>query len=206
MIRNVDLVSYLPPFLTNFKESTAALNAESIEFKIAWDSVNGVLNNEFIATADEYGISRFETVLGILPSKEDTIASRRARIQARWFNAIPHTMKAFISKLIALCGNDSFIITKKFDHYQIEIETAIEMFGQVEELEHIIESMIPCNIMVISTNKILCHAEGFYRFAGGTVNTVNMVITNDFKEEYNASGNGLIGSGTIISEIIHVKD
>lgn len=206
MIRNVDLVSYLPPFLTNFKESTAALNAESIEFKIVWDSVNGVLNNEFIATADEYGISRFEKLLKILPSKEDTLVSRRARIQARWFNMVPHTVKAFISKLIALCGNNDFIISKKFDSYLIEIETALELFGQVEELEHIIENMIPCNIVVVSTNKIVCRAKGFYRFAGGTVNTVKILITNDFKEGYSISGDNQIGSGMIISEVICVKD
>lgn len=115
MIREVDLVSYLPPFMADFKEVAVTLEAENPEFKIIWDAANQVLYNEFIATADEYGISRFEAILKILPSKEDTLESRRARVQARWFNAIPYTMKALISKLIALCGDNNFTITKQFD-------------------------------------------------------------------------------------------
>lgn len=98
----VDLVSYLPPFMADFKEITVTLKAENPEFVLVWVAAEQVLQNEFIETADEYGISRFEKILNILPSKEDTLESRRSRVQARWFNTVPYTMKALISKLIAL--------------------------------------------------------------------------------------------------------
>ena len=93
MTREVDLVSYLPPFLAEFKEIAVTLEAENPEFVLVWNAAERVLYNEFIETADEYGISRFEKILNILPSKEDTLESRRARVQARWFNTIPYTMK-----------------------------------------------------------------------------------------------------------------
>ena len=82
MIREVDLVSYLPPYLQEYNQETvAALEAENPEFRLIWEASDRVLYNEFIATADEYGISRFEKILNILPSKEDTLESRRARVQ-----------------------------------------------------------------------------------------------------------------------------
>ena len=87
--RKVDLVSYLPPFVAEYKEINATLTAENPEFEIAWDAANRVLYNEFIATADEYGISKFEKILNIFPSVEDTLESRRARVAARWFTSIP---------------------------------------------------------------------------------------------------------------------
>lgn len=61
--RIVDLVSYLPHFLAEYKEINAALTAENPEFQITWDAAKRVLYNEFIETADEYGISRFENFL-----------------------------------------------------------------------------------------------------------------------------------------------
>ena len=89
MTKTVDLVSYLPPFMVDFKEISVTLEAENPEFVLVWNAADRVLQNEFIESADEYGISRFEKILNILPSTEDTLESRRARVQARWFNTIP---------------------------------------------------------------------------------------------------------------------
>ena len=54
MIRNVDLVSYLPPIMAEFQEYRVTLEAENPEFVIIWNATDQVLQNEFIATADEY--------------------------------------------------------------------------------------------------------------------------------------------------------
>lgn len=198
MIREVDLVSYLPPFLADFKEDAVTLEAENPEFVLVWKATDRLLANEFIETADEYGISRFENILGILPSKEDTLESRRSRVFARWFNAIPYAMKAFISKMIALCGEESdFTITKQFDIYRIDIETDLEMFGQVDELEHIINSMIPCNMVIVSMNKIPCNADGFALFAGGVCAVEHFFITNDEQTTTIINGKAAFGGGTV---------
>ena len=103
MIREVDLASYLPGFMQSYKEPAAALEAENPEFAVIWDATNKVLYNHFISTADEYGISRFETILGIYPSEEDTVESRRSRIQSKWFDKIPYTWRVLLQKLTVLC-------------------------------------------------------------------------------------------------------
>ena len=97
MIRQVDLVSYLPPFMKAYKEPVAALDAENPEFYLMWSAVDRVLRNRFIETADEYGLSRYEKMLGIYPSAEDTLESRRSRVRSKWFNKIPYTMKTLLS-------------------------------------------------------------------------------------------------------------
>lgn len=231
--RDVDLVSYLPPFLAEFKEISVALEAENPEFVLVWKAAERVLQNEFIESADEYGISRFEKILNILPSTDDTLESRRARVQGRWFNTIPYAMKIFIAKLVALCGDSDFTITKEYQNYRIEILTNLELFGQVEELERIIDSMIPCNMIVISVNEIPCDAAGFAFIAGGVcsveyffitndskeniavdgsvlhgggaVNSVSVVITNDFNEQFNINGENAVGSGVVASEFIEIN-
>jgi hypothetical protein len=195
MIRDVDLVSYLPPFMADFKEISVTLEAENPEFRIVWEAADRVLYNEFIATADEYGISRFENILNILPSKEDTLESRRARVQARWFNMIPYTIKALIGKLTALCSDTDFTISKYFDFYRLEIETDLELYGQVEELENIIETMIPCNMVIVSLNNIPCNSQGFSLIAGGVCAIENFFITNDEKTTNVINGTAKFGGG-----------
>jgi hypothetical protein len=183
MIREVDLVSYLPPFIADFKETSETLEAENPEFKIVWEAANRVLYNEFIATADEYGISRFEKILNILPSKEDTLESRRARVQTRWFTIIPYTMKSLISKMISLCGENDFSITKEFDSYRIIVETAFELFGQVEELENLLETMIPCNIVVEAYNRITSTAGSNIFLDGAITETFSFTINTEIDDK-----------------------
>ena len=199
MTREVDLVSYLPPFLAEFKEIAITLEAENPEFVLVWNAAERVLQNEFIETADEYGISKFEKILNILPSTEDTLKSRRARVQARWFNTIPYTMKSFLAKLIALCEDSNFTVTKEYEKYKVEILTNLELFGQVEELERIIDSMIPCNMIVISLNEIPCGAAGFASIAGGVCSVEYFFITNDSKENITVSNLALYGGGVVNS-------
>ena len=52
MIREVELVSYLPEFMKNYKESVVALETENQEFHIVWSAVDKILKNRFIETAD----------------------------------------------------------------------------------------------------------------------------------------------------------
>lgn len=197
MIRNVDLVSYLPPIMAEFQEYRATLEAENPEFVIIWNATDQVLQNEFIATADEYGISRFEQILNILPSKEDTLESRRSRVQTRWFNTIPYTLKALLSKLIALCGENNFTVVKDYDHYKISIFTDLELFGQAEELDFTLDTMIPCNMIVVSRNNIPCSASGFALICGGVCFVQNFFITNDFQESHSITGDTKVGGGTV---------
>lgn len=168
MTREVDLVSYLPPFLAEFKEIAVTLEAENPEFMLVWNAAERVLQNEFIETADEYGISRFEKILNILPSTEDTLESRRARVQARWLNTIPYTLRVLIQTLTVLCGGTDFKITHNFDvGYNFTLEFALELYGKVEELERMLGATLPCNIIINTKNKITSQLESkLYTYGG----------------------------------------
>ena len=73
MIKEVDLVSYLPPFMQEYKALAQTLEAENPEFALLWEAAGRVRKNAFVATADEYGIGRFERILGIFPDKGETL-------------------------------------------------------------------------------------------------------------------------------------
>lgn len=206
MKRDVDLVSYLPPFLQEYDTYRATLDAENPEFKIVWDAGNRVLYNAFIETADEYGISRFEKLLKIYPSKEDTLESRRLRVQIRWFDELPYTMITLLEKLIMLCGKDNFTLEHNFSTgYTLTFSTCLTMPGQVDELDNIFRIMLPCNIIVHSRNMIPCAAIGNFYIAGGLCFTRKIEISNDARDKpkikgaFNADGAAMVTGYTEIS-------
>ncbi|MBD5531235.1 MAG: DUF2313 domain-containing protein [Lachnospiraceae bacterium] len=205
MIREVDLVSYLPQFLRDYKELDATLEAEDPEFVLVWRAADRTLQNEFIESADEYGIARFEKIMKILPSTEDTIESRRARVKSKWFSMIPYTLKMLITKLIALCGNTDFTIKKEYEDYRIEIMTHLGLFGQVEELERIMKDMTPCNMVVVLENQVICRSAGTALAMGNVCCIEQSMITNDFNRQIRVSATGSVGAGTVISETFEME-
>ena len=53
MIKEVDLVSYLPPFMQEYKALAQTLEAENPEFALLWEAAGRVRKNAFVATADD---------------------------------------------------------------------------------------------------------------------------------------------------------
>lgn len=204
MTRNVDLVSYLPSFMTEYKEPVLALEAENPEFDLLWIAKDQVLYNRFIETADEYGISRYESMLGISSTAEDTLESRRSRVRSLWFNTIPYTLKTLIRKMIILCGEGNFEIRNDFEvGYNLTVITDLELYGQVEQLEHILDVMTPMNIVVDSQNMFNLSAKGGY-YIGNVVGWVDLdQITPDFNENNDIRGNAYLGS--VISETVEIQ-
>ena len=154
------LRTYLPPHLLEYKEIKAALEAEDPEFAIVWNGADRILRNEFIATADESGIERFEKLLGLLPYEDDDLESRRARVQVNWFSTLPYTVKMLVRRLTVLCGDDDFRITKKFGKYTIAVTTHLRQYSQLLSLREMLEEMIPANMVIESGNSIILRADG----------------------------------------------
>lgn len=206
MIREVDLVSYLPEFMQGYKEPVAALKAEDPEFTIVWKGTDKILYNHFISTADEYGIQRFEKLLNISPSDEDTLESRRSRCQSKWFNRVPYSMRVFLQKLMVLCDDTDFTVTDNFtEGYTLTVGTNLELYGQVEELEHIINTMLPENIVMESHNSIPCNIQGAALFSGGICFVNAFTVTNDFVEVHDVQSNIAFGGSTVQTDMLQIS-
>lgn len=148
MIREVDLVSYLPPFMQVYQETVATLQAETPEFLIVWKATDRVLYNHFISTADEYGISRFEKMLGIVATGEDTLEDRRMKVRNHWYNQIPYTMRTLIQKLASILG-ETYDFSLHIEFYNIFLTIyAFQARVKHEEIEHTLSFMVPMNMVI----------------------------------------------------------
>ncbi len=179
MTREVELVSYLPPFMAEYQEIGAALTAENPEFALVWKAADRALKNEFIDTADEYGIGRFEKLLGIFPSGEDTLEGRRARVRSRWFNALPYTIRMLLKKLQIVCQDTDFVLEYDFESgYTLRLDTKLERFGGVDEAEKVLDAVVPCGIRIEGRNRIDANAGGTGYFAGA-VSWAEIIVISD---------------------------
>lgn len=152
--KEIDLLSYLPPFLREYEEIKSALKAENPEFKLIWEQTEKILDNSFIDRADEYGIKRFEKLLGILPEADSNIEVRRSVVKAKWLSKLPYTYRMLLKQLEIICGDD-FSVTKSFEtDYYLRVVTHLRDYEKALEVKKLLDEMIPANMRLNYHNSI----------------------------------------------------
>lgn len=169
MIRDVELLKSLPLFIQEYREIREIMKAENPDFQSYSDETEIILNNQFIQSCNETGISRFEKMMGITSSEDESLQGRISKVLSRWNDSIPYTFILLCRKLNALCGQNNYEITRNINEYTMEILTHLEYLGQVEELEYLTSYMIPANIDYKLNNKISINVDGDIKPAVGVV-------------------------------------
>ena len=94
---------------------------------------------------------------------------------------------------------------KQYDKYRIEIDVSLELFGQLEELEKVVEMMIPCNMVIVIKNKLSYEMKDTVYIAGGISFMETFCIAGDSIEYVNLQAKNFIGAGTAITECVIVS-
>lgn len=235
MIRDVELLKHLPLFIQEYREIRTIMNAENPEFQMAEDETEIIFNNQFIQSCNLKGIAKFESLMGIVPEPDDTLASRISRVLTRWNDTVPYTFIVLCQRLDTLCGEGNYEIERDINNYTMDITTHLELVGQTDELEYMLGYMIPANIAMTVRNEMyfnmtdgtaklasgitFCNIieitdsfqenmgiESDSNIAGAVVNTASIEITDNFNENFEIDGDDYIGSNLSLTEIIEGKD
>lgn len=194
MARKIDLMGYLPSFLTEYKEIQELMGAEEPEIQTLAEEVERLLDNLFIVSADADGIRRFEKIVGILPAVNDTLEMRRTRLFTRWNDVTPYTFKTLWNKIVNIQGNENIEINFS-NPYEITIITRLEQRGMVDDLAYLLKAIMPCNLKVISLNRLEGQTGGGFGYNVGFTPTETLFLTNDLnaKLTVNAPENIAVG-------------
>lgn len=197
------LLEYLPLFVAGYKEMKEISRAELPELSQMSGNINTTKNDQFITSCDIDGIERFERILGITPSEYDTLDSRISRALFRWNDRVPYSWRVFVNKMVSICGND-FQLIPDWDKYRLEIMTYLDLFGQMDELENVIDYMLPANIAVTVNNRLNYALDINIYLTGGLALCDIFELSENFSVKWEVNGNlsaAALGSGSCEIEI-----
>lgn len=200
MERPIDLLKYLPRYLQEYAEMYQIMIAENPEFNWVTSECGKVLNNTFIMYCDERGIQRFEKLLKIVAGENEPLEYRRSRIMVRWDDSVPYTLKTLMNKLIALQGNDDIQII--LNGYTMTIITHMDDGYAVNSLKELFDEMIPCNMVVIHKNDILCNSTCTAYIAVAT--SYSRCMVNEYTQYFNSNGSIKVCAGVSSTEVIKI--
>ena len=159
MAKEVDLLGYWMPILRNIKDFKEIAKAEEPEVRLILEAIDRTLANMFIETADEYGISRFEAMMGIFPEEDDTLETRRFNIMIKWNDKLPYTVDALKGLLEVLCGEDGYTLQIDNANYLITVKLTLYNEDNINTVKDMLDRVVPANmvtkILLFNTHSIL---------------------------------------------------
>lgn len=151
MIRNVDLIKYLPQYVQNYKQIQYIMDTLDPEIQLLEDETEIIKDNQFIANCNETGIGMFENLLEIYPSIDDDLQTRIERVLIKWLDFPPYTLRYLISALNSLYGSENYEFTEDFNNYSFNIKfidnfSPSDIIGFYEYIEIIKPANLVCSL------------------------------------------------------------
>ena len=139
---------YLPPILLSTYEFPLLCRIEQPELDALDGSAKEVLDGQFVSTATERGLARYEAIFGIAPRDTDTLEDRRFRVLTKVNAQLPYTMRRLRQLLALLCGEDGFSVTCQYAEYTLMVRVELSARRNLEEAEALVKRMVPANLVV----------------------------------------------------------
>ena len=123
-------------------------DSESLEFDFVAKRILKIYADKFILQASEYGISRYERILGIEPGKNESLEDRRKRVYLLWNKKIRWTHRTLLKWLDVYLGKDNYKLSLDYDKYGIEIDVIVNesLYFDLEDLQRQVRDIIPANL------------------------------------------------------------
>lgn len=148
-IREVKIEEYWPLIVKNTVEFGQIAAAENPEFNRLAKCIYQVLQESFVHDATEYGVKRWESILGINPASGATLDDRKATILTYLSVKVPYTWRVLKQMLVpVLCGEDKFVMEYLNDEAKLVLHTDRLNDAMLATVSDLLERVLPQNIEV----------------------------------------------------------
>lgn len=157
------LNEYLPSILLKTYEFPLLCDTEQREFNRLNTAVDEVLDAQFVSTAGERGIERYEQIFSIVPQDTDTLDERRFRVLAKINAQLPFSVRRLRQQLETLCGADGYRMEIDGGKYTLTVKVALTAKRNQQAVEELLADIVPAN-MVCTTSLLYNQHTDLTRF------------------------------------------
>ena len=143
-----NMLGYLPDALRPYRELRAIAAGWQALFEGLWRAADQALDDQFVTTAGEYGLSRWESMLGIRARGTESLDERRARVLARLLEQLPFTMRGLLVQLETLCGAGGFTVELREGNNVLYVRCPLALKGYREDVRGLLERIVPSALRI----------------------------------------------------------
>ena len=154
------LIDYLPPVLQSVMEFAAITGAQQPEIEAAWDALNLVMDNQFIDTATEAGVTVWEKELNIVPLATDTLDDRKQRLKTAWTYGVVYTYNWLVDWLKTSCGESNPPPTINDYTLRVSLPVSVDYLHILDDMRRYISANVLIDPLILLSKIKVPHYTG----------------------------------------------
>lgn len=141
------LRDYLPDTLKDVLEFQIIMDSGQSAADRFSEALEDLLNDQFVDTATETGVARYESIFNIIPKDTYTLDERKFTIKVKMNEQLPFTIKMLKRQLAMLCGDKGYSIELDSNKYFILIKVELIAKNSFNDVAEMIKRVVPANML-----------------------------------------------------------
>ena len=146
--RIVDISKYWIQIIRNTNEFKQIAIAENPEFNGLLDAIYRALKDGFILEATDYGVSRWEKILGLVVTEGMTLEDRKVQILTHLSVKLPYTWRVLKQMLTEYLGDGNFRMSIDNDTQRFHMSLTSGAMSKLNEIDQLLKRVLPENLVV----------------------------------------------------------
>ena len=157
--RTISPIKYLPELLQPIQDFQGLNDAYKAELKDLYEACAALFDDQFISTASETILAKWENHLGILPNATDTLDERSFRILAKLNDTPPYTERYLKNKLVELCSDGEFELEIDIPNYTVSVGVTVNSLANTDTIYAWLRELLPANLLLSVYQVLTRHYE-----------------------------------------------
>ena len=143
-----ELIRYLPVVVGGIQEYQKITAAQQMEINTLWTNARAVRDDQFIHDATVNGISRWESILNIIPKATETLDDRKFTILTKINSQLPYTMTTLKNHLENLCGKGNYALRLEHRAYALYVQVGLAAKSNYDDVMEMLKEILPANLVI----------------------------------------------------------
>lgn len=185
----IDTIRYFPQHVANIEEFKRIAAAYDKKLQVVWDDLSQMQTNKRFDDMDEEECSKWEQMLKIKITGEETLGDRRRNIKGIWASGLPYTARKFKEVLDAMVGPEYYLLDINQANKTLKVDLMLDVIMKDTYIYNLMRAMAPAD-MIVTVSIVFNRNRAFKGYTNADLKKYTnheLKTSTIFKQEFNTN-------------------
>lgn len=185
----IDTIRYFPQHVANIEEFKRIAAVYDKKLQVVWDDLSQMQTNKRFDDMDEEECSKWEQMLKIKITGEETLGDRRRNIKGIWASGLPYTARKFKEVLDAMVGPEYYLLDINQANKTLKVDLMLDVIMKDTYIYNMMRAMAPAD-MIVTVSIVFNRNRAFKGYTNADLKKYTnheLKTSKIFKQEFNTN-------------------
>ena len=185
----IDTIRYFPQHVANIEEFKRIAAVYDKKLQVVWDDLSQMQTNKRFDNMDEEACSKWEQMLKIKITGEETLGDRRRNIKGIWASGLPYTARKFKEVLDAMVGPEYYLLDINQANKTLKVDLMLDVIMKDTYIYNLMRAMAPAD-MIVTVSIVFNRNRAFKGYTNADLKKYTnheLKTSTIFKQEFNTN-------------------